>query len=246
MVSIRVLHVDDEPDIGEVVAMSLGLDPELETRSCSSGLEAIAAAAEWLPDIILLDVMMPGMDGPATLARLRADPVTTGIPVIFMTARAQARELEVFRSIGAAGIIAKPFDPMTLAAQVRANVQPAAAAPAPQPFVFPQGIRTDFIKRLRDDTTKLGAYRAALLLDHSSMVARTAILDIAHRLAGASALFGFPAISEAAIALEESVTAQGGVAGSVTDITAALDGLLACPVSDETATAQPAAAPLHA
>jgi CheY-like chemotaxis protein len=245
---IRVLHVDDEPDIGEVVAMSLGLDADMETRSCSSGPEAIAAAAEWSPDIILLDVMMPGMDGPATLAQLRADPVTAGIPVIFMTARAQARELDIFRAIGAAGIIAKPFDPMTLAAQVRTHLLPVATAatPPPAPFVFPTGIRSDFVRRLQDDTTKLKAYRATLIADPSSPAARTAIKDIAHRLAGASGLFGFRDVSEAAAALEETVTAHDGEAGSVAEIATALDGLIVCVTADVVAKAGPSGAPINA
>ena len=76
---IRILHVDDEPDIREVVDMSLGLNPEFQVRACSSGAEAIATAAEWSPRLILLDVMMPGMDGPATLTQLRKNPQTTAI-----------------------------------------------------------------------------------------------------------------------------------------------------------------------
>src|ERR1700710_2245642 len=83
-------------------------------------------AARNNPDIILLDVMMPVMDGAATLARLRANPVTAGIPVVFMTARAQSRELDLFRSLGAVGVIPKPFNPMTLAASVRAYIVPPA------------------------------------------------------------------------------------------------------------------------
>ena len=70
MGAIRILHVDDEPDIREVVDMSLGLNPEFEVRACSSGAEAVAAAIEWSPALILLDVMMPGMDGPTTLLQL--------------------------------------------------------------------------------------------------------------------------------------------------------------------------------
>jgi CheY-like chemotaxis protein len=119
MSALRVLHVDDEPDIREVVELSLGLDPEFTVRSCPSGSDAIAAAAEWSPDLILLDVMMPGMDGPTTLSHLKASPKTSSIPVIFMTARAQQRELEQFRALGANGVIPKPFDPLTLAASVR-------------------------------------------------------------------------------------------------------------------------------
>jgi CheY-like chemotaxis protein len=119
MTALCVLHVDDEPDIREVVEISLGLDPDFETRSCGSGREALEVSAEWSPDLILLDVMMPVMDGPATLARLRDDARTAAIPVVFMTARAQSREIDHFRSLGAVGVIPKPFDPMTLAASVR-------------------------------------------------------------------------------------------------------------------------------
>jgi CheY-like chemotaxis protein len=125
MTAIRILHVDDEPDIREVVELSLRLDPAFATRSCGSGKEALAAAAEWQPDMILLDVMMPVMDGPATLVQLRENARTANIPVIFMTARAQAREVDRFRSLGAVGVIPKPFDSMTLAASVRSYVQPA-------------------------------------------------------------------------------------------------------------------------
>lgn len=117
---LKVLYVDDEPDIREVALMALALDPGLETESCEGGREALAKAAAWRPDIILLDVMMPELDGPATLAALRVDPATAAIPVAFITARAQAREIDGFLALGAAGVIAKPFDPLTLAAEVRA------------------------------------------------------------------------------------------------------------------------------
>jgi CheY-like chemotaxis protein len=122
-IPIRILHVDDEPDIREVVDMSLSLSPDFEVRACGSGAEAVAAAAAWSPEIILLDVMMPGMDGPTTLQHLRENSQTSDIPVIFMTARAQAREVEQFIALGAQGVISKPFDPMTLAPLVRSHLQ---------------------------------------------------------------------------------------------------------------------------
>src|SRR5689334_9817623 len=106
MSGLRVLHVDDEPDIREVVELSLSLDPAFTVKSCSSGGDALAAVAEWRPDLILCDVMMPVMDGPTTLARLRERPETACIPVVFMTARAQAREIEHLKSLGATGVIA--------------------------------------------------------------------------------------------------------------------------------------------
>jgi len=128
MSSLRVLHIDDEPDILELAAISLGLDSELEVRGCASGKDGLAAAAESRPDLILLDVMMPVMDGPATLRHLRENPATVGIPVVFMTARVQTSEIEHFKSLGAAGVITKPFDPITLAASVRSYMHPAHAA----------------------------------------------------------------------------------------------------------------------
>jgi CheY-like chemotaxis protein len=125
MGDIRILHVDDEADIREVVDMSLALNPDFQVRACSCGAEAIQTAAEWSPYLILLDVMMPGMDGPATLEKLRKNPQTSAIPVVFMTARAQAREVEHFISLGAQGVISKPFDPMTLASEVQTHLQAA-------------------------------------------------------------------------------------------------------------------------
>ena len=116
----RILYVDDEHDIREVAAMALELDPDLEVRTCASGFEALDVAGEWRPALILLDVMMPAMDGPTTLARLRAEPATADIPVVFITARTQAHEVEQFKAMGVKGVMAKPFDPMALAAQARA------------------------------------------------------------------------------------------------------------------------------
>lgn len=115
----RILYVDDEPDIREVAAMSLELDSEFEVRTAASGVEALPLASEWKPDLILLDVMMPVMDGPTTFARLKEQPDTAVIPVVFITARAQAQEVKGFKSLGAKGVIAKPFDPMSLASTVR-------------------------------------------------------------------------------------------------------------------------------
>jgi len=118
-VTIRILYVDDEDDIREVASMSLELDPDFEVRSCASGSDALPVAEDWKPNLILLDVMMPGMDGPATFALLRSRPATADIPVVFITARTQVTEVEGFKALGAKGVIAKPFDPMSLAAQVR-------------------------------------------------------------------------------------------------------------------------------
>jgi two-component system, OmpR family, response regulator len=115
-----VLYVEDDPDIQMVAQMALGAVGGLRLCTCSSGKEALAAAAGCTPDLLLLDVMMPGMDGPTLLAALRKLPSTAAAPVIFMTAKVQAAEVAHYRSLGALGVIAKPFDPMQLAQQVRA------------------------------------------------------------------------------------------------------------------------------
>ncbi|MDQ1834934.1 response regulator [Massilia scottii] len=114
-----VLYVEDDPDIQTVAQMALEMVGGLTLRTCSSGREALAAAAQCKPDLLLLDVMMPGMDGPTTLSELRKLPNTASTPVIFMTAKVQASEVAYYRSLGALGVIAKPFDPMQLPLQVR-------------------------------------------------------------------------------------------------------------------------------
>lgn len=116
---IRIMYVDDEPDIREIADIALGLDPELEVRLCESGDEAVVAARVWKPALILLDFMMPVMDGPATLRALRAQPETGDTPIVFITARTAERDVEQLLALGAAGVLAKPFDPMALAAEAR-------------------------------------------------------------------------------------------------------------------------------
>ena len=113
-----VLYVDDEPDIRQIVQMSLGLAPQLTIHTADSGEDALRLAGELRPDLIMLDVMMPGLDGPSTLQRLRSNPALAPIPVVFMTAKAMPDEVARFRQLGAAGVIPKPFDPMRLAEQV--------------------------------------------------------------------------------------------------------------------------------
>jgi CheY-like chemotaxis protein len=119
MMPARILYVDDEDDIREIAQMSLELEPEFEVRSSASGNEALTDAADWRPDLILLDVMMPDMDGPETLSRLADSPLTASIPVAFITARTQTHEVERYLAMGAVGVIAKPFDPLALAGEVR-------------------------------------------------------------------------------------------------------------------------------
>lgn len=115
---MRVLYVDDEPDIRTVAVMCLQLNKNFEVQECASGADAVQVARIWHPDVVLLDVMMPEMDGPMTRLALRDDPATADIPVVFVTARTQPSEVERLLELGVTGVIAKPFDPMSLAEQV--------------------------------------------------------------------------------------------------------------------------------
>jgi PAS domain S-box-containing protein len=118
--SVDVLHVDDDADVREIIGTSIGSDPIFTVRGCASGEEALVATAKWSPDLILLDLKMPGMDGQTTLARLREQPHTASVPVIFVTAVARAKGLDDLWPLGVAGVITKPFDPTTLCAQISA------------------------------------------------------------------------------------------------------------------------------
>lgn len=116
----HILYVEDDPDIQTVAQIALEMVGGFELTICNSGKVAIQKAGELIPDLLLLDVMMPEMDGPSTLEGLRKIANTASTPAIFMTAKVQTSEVEYYKSLGALGVIAKPFDPMSLATQVRA------------------------------------------------------------------------------------------------------------------------------
>jgi CheY-like chemotaxis protein len=219
MTALRVLHVDDEPDIREVVEFSLGLDPDLVMRSCASGAEVLSVAEIWSPDIVLMDVMMPVMDGAATLARLRENPRTASIPVVFMTARAQSREIDQLRSLGAIGVISKPFDPMKLAASVRAQVEPLERR-------FGE-LRVEFLRRVDRDLVALAGHWLAINKS-ACPSSLDGIKTIAHGLAGAGGIFGFAEISDAAATLEEAAILQGSGSGTMGQVGSALERMVAC------------------
>ena len=115
----RILIVDDEEDIRLVSRLAVGRIGGWEALVAGSGREAVEIAAREQPDLILLDVMMPDTDGLATLELLRGQPATAEIPVVFLTAKVQPREIERYLELGALGVIHKPFDPLTLPEEIR-------------------------------------------------------------------------------------------------------------------------------
>ncbi len=115
---MRLLCADDEPDIRTILELALGLEPSIEAEVLSSGTELLARVKSYKPDAILLDAMMPEVDGYETCRRLKADPETAGIPVVFLTARAQRGEQDSAIELGAIACLTKPFDPLTLAGEL--------------------------------------------------------------------------------------------------------------------------------
>jgi two-component system OmpR family response regulator len=118
---LAVFYVDDDDDIRHIVSLALSLDPSVELRAFGRGEEALSAAGkdDWLPDIVMLDVMMPGMNGPTLMTALQSLPHFSAIPFIFLTARARLADIEDYKAAGAADVILKPFDPLTLAERLR-------------------------------------------------------------------------------------------------------------------------------
>lgn len=116
----KILYVEDESDIQAVARLSLEAFGGFNVRICSSGKEALELAPNYRPDLILLDVMMPGMDGPTTFQALRQAETTAKTPIIFMTAKVQAHEVQAYKDLGALGVISKPFDPMNLSTEIKA------------------------------------------------------------------------------------------------------------------------------
>lgn len=114
----RILIVDDDDDIREIAALSLEATTNWTVLAASSGQQGVEVAASHQPEAILMDVMMPGMDGPTTFRQLRGNPRTANIPVVLLTAKAQGPDQQRLAGLGVAGVLFKPFDPLTLAAQI--------------------------------------------------------------------------------------------------------------------------------
>ena len=115
----KILYVEDEPDIQAIAKIALEAVGNFELLVCSSGEEALSKVVEFSPQLLLLDVMMPGMDGPTTLQALWQLPEIKNKPAIFMTAKVQPDEVKEIKALGALDVIAKPFDPMTLSEQIK-------------------------------------------------------------------------------------------------------------------------------
>ncbi|MES2504809.1 MAG: response regulator [Myxococcota bacterium] len=115
----KILYVEDVDDIRVIGEIAIGMNKSWEVISSSSGTDALQKASELLPDLIILDAMMPGMDGLSTMRALKSQDITKNIPVIFMTSKIQREEKAQYLAEGAIGVISKPFEPMGLAKEVQ-------------------------------------------------------------------------------------------------------------------------------
>ncbi|HTT37063.1 MAG TPA: response regulator [Burkholderiales bacterium] len=217
----RILYVDDDPDIRQVAKLALGVVGGFTLECCSCAEEALRALPQFRPDLILLDVMMPGMDGPTTLAKLRELPEASGIPAMFMTAKVQPQEIAGLEHDGVLGVIAKPFDPMTLAQTVRklwsagtAQVVPRNdASPRPPPAGNANAleqITEEFVRSLPGKLEEI----ASLWRSVNEEGAPPDLLDTLHRkvhsLVGSAGTFGLGRVAEAARALERELKRTSG------------------------------------
>ena len=114
----KILYVEDDDDIRTIAQLALETVGGFVLKSCAGGAQALREGPDFAPDLILLDVMMPGMDGPSTLAALREHAALAEVPVIFMTAKVQRQEIEHYLKLGVCGVISKPFDPIQLPQEI--------------------------------------------------------------------------------------------------------------------------------
>jgi two-component system, OmpR family, response regulator len=198
-----VLYVDDDPDICEVVKATLSLIAGLNVQTACSGEQAIDLAYVQRPDLVLMDVMMPGLDGPCTLKRMRGHALLVDIPVIFLTAKVLPAEVAHLLKLGALGVIGKPFDPLKLCDDVFSLWNHSAVLDgindvhSGETEVEAQvsTLAGSFLGRTQGDVLRLRA-----MIERARHVDGSALEDaqrMAHSIHGAGAMFGFPEVSVA-------------------------------------------------
>jgi CheY-like chemotaxis protein len=218
-----ILGADDDPDVCAVINASLRLIGGLEVRMTGSGEHLIELALERPPDLVLLDVMMPGLDGPSTLRRMRQTALLDKIPGIFLTARVMPVDVRRVLPSGALGLISKPFDPLKLGDQIialwnSAEQAPAAAvSPAPAQ-VHVEALAAKFLRRAAADIVLLRRkINEACLGDVSAL---KDVEHISHKMHGSAAMLGFQrmsAIGEAIERLAAGVIAEAEAHGPIAE-----------------------------
>jgi CheY-like chemotaxis protein len=212
----RILLVEDDPDIQEVTMLLLSHIEKFEVRACGSANEGLEAARAFDPDLILLDVMMPGLDGQGAFAAFREMRETANTPVIFMTARVRPGEILEYRQLGSLGVIPKPFDPDTLAATIQGmwnRHQDASANSARREDLA--ALRTLYAAELPERLVLIEGAAASLREHGWNKDVAASLYEMTHRLAGSAAIYGFPAVSTAAMRVVNFANEHGEGRGAV-------------------------------
>jgi len=220
-----VLYVDDDPDICEIVKTTLCMMADLRVDTAPSGERAIELALEVAPDLVLMDIMMPGLDGPSTLSRMRGYAALEHIPVIFMTAKLLPAEVAHFLRLGAIGVIGKPFDPLTLCDELfslwsKAGLERAEASARGESASLKirdkvASLSDTFLTRTAGDVVRLEQIIARIRDGERSLLPE--VERLAHRIHGAGHMFGFPQVSASGAAIERLAVANSPSPGANCD-----------------------------
>jgi two-component system, OmpR family, response regulator len=223
----RILLVEDDPDIQTITSLALGTFGGYEVRVCGSAADAIEGAAAFAPDLLLMDVMMPGIDGIETLRALRQIPETADTPVVFLTARVQPSDVARYQELGSLGLIRKPFEPMALVetiGQIWSRHTARSAQSRRRLQELQRAYRADLPQKIRLIADDAAALRAGVWEPGRLQ----ALHDQIHRLAGSAAVYGLDEVSRAAAALElwtMAALASGDLENRPDDLDALLGAL---------------------
>jgi CheY-like chemotaxis protein len=202
----RILVVDDEPDILAVIRTTLRARGDFEVEVCACGQDALEVAPRFAPDLILLDVMMPGIDGPMTLKALQEDPQTSSTPVVFMTAKVMPQETARYLTLGAVAVIAKPFDQRTLVDEIEViwgGQVSTRSAWTPNPEM--EALLESYTRALPEKIAEIASSWRAVEDAQGNAELAQKVHSLVHRLAGTAGTYGYSTLGNAASQLEEAV-----------------------------------------
>jgi diguanylate cyclase (GGDEF)-like protein len=232
---LNILYVDDESDIRMIVEYALEDEADFNLLLCSSGQEALAKVVEFKPDLILLDVMMPGQDGPSTLQKLRELPQTRATPVLFVTAKVQPHEVAQFKAMGAIDVIAKPFEPTQLAAHIRQHISsgPRETKEDKKRKKF-ETLRELYRQELPSRLEAIANNWQTLQTAHADTDVLKELHRQVHSLTGSGHSFGYSTLSDAARGIEHtlarlldgSATFDADLTGQISRQLAELDNIV--------------------